>query len=167
VSWYLLSVSLHILAACVWIGGMVFLAAALLPVLRQPPYRGVALPLLHATSMRFRWLGWGALGTLIVTGVANLLYRGQGWDQWRTGALWHEWFGRVLALKLVLIAIIVAVSAVHDLWIGPRVTLGGATGLSPAHLQRLRRRAAWVGRVVLLLSLAVVVLGVMLVRGIP
>jgi len=29
-TWYLIAVSLHILAACVWIGGMVFLAAVLL-----------------------------------------------------------------------------------------------------------------------------------------
>jgi len=43
-TWYLLAVSLHILAACVWIGGMVFLAAVLLPVLREPEYRGAALP---------------------------------------------------------------------------------------------------------------------------
>ena len=52
-TWYLLAVSFHILAACVWIGGMVFLAVVLLPALREPEYRGVALPLIRPPRFGF------------------------------------------------------------------------------------------------------------------
>lgn len=164
--WYLVSVVVHLLAAAVWIGGMVFLALAVLPVLRQPAYRDASLPLLYAISVRFRWLGWTALAALVATGIVNLAYRGYGWAQVRSGALWDGTFGHILAFKLGLVALLVAISAVHDLVVGPRVT---RTVQDPdsGRARRLRRQAAWVGRVVLLLSVAVLVLAVMLVRGVP
>ncbi len=164
--WYEVSVSLHILAACVWVGGMVFLALVVLPILRQPGYRSVAAPLIQAAGVRFRWVGWVALATLVATGVANLGFRGYGWAQVRNGSAWQGWFGHTLAVKLILVAAIVVVSVVHDLVLGPRFTrLAGEQPDLPA-ARRLRRQAAWVGRVVLVLSIAVVVLGVALVHGI-
>ena len=110
-TWYLLAVSLHILAACVWIGGMVFLAAVLLPVLREPEYRGAALPLIRTTAIRFRWAGWTALLTLVITGCANVVFRGYGWRQVRDGELWQGWFGHVLALKLLFVWLVMLISA--------------------------------------------------------
>ncbi|HYM69916.1 MAG TPA: CopD family protein [bacterium] len=166
-TWYIVAVSLHIFAACVWIGGMVFLAAVLLPALRQPDYRGVALTLIRTTAIRFRWVGWAALLTLVVTGCANLAFRGYGWSQVRDGALWQASFGRVLALKLLVVFVVMLMSAWHDLAAGRQATSMAGDGAEPAQLRRFRRRAAWVGRIVLLLSVGIVVLGVVLVRGIP
>lgn len=165
--WYILVVSLHILAACVWIGGMVFLAAAVLPVLRRPAYQAVAIPLIHATAVRFRWIGWGTLGLLIGTGIADLIFRGYGWEQLRSGALRQSSFGHVLGIKLVLVAAILIVSAWHDIFVGPQFTRAGQEDPHSPHTRRLRRLASWVGRVILILSVVVVVLGVMLVRGVP
>ena len=164
--WYEIGVSLHILAACVWVGGMVFLAIVVLPILRQPGYRSIAVPLIQAAGIRFRWVGWMALGTLLLTGVANLGFRGYGWTQVPDGSAWQGWFGHTLAVKLILVAAIVVIGAVHDLVLGPRFTrLAGEQPDLPA-ARRLRWQAAWIGRVVLLLSVAVVVLGVILVRGV-
>lgn len=165
-TWYLIAVSLHILAACVWIGGMVFLAVVLLPALRQPDYRGVALPLIRATAIRFRWVGWAALLTLVMTGCANLAVRGYGWRQARDGELWHGWFGHVLGLKLLFVALVLLLSAWHDLAASRRMTRMTRDNAGPIELRRFRRRAAWVGRIVLILSVAIVVLGVTLARGI-
>lgn len=162
-AWYLLVVFLHVVAACVWIGGMVFLAAVLLPTLRLPEYRAVALPLIRLTALRFRWLGWAAVGMLVGTGTASLGVRGYHWAQLTDGTLWQGWFGHVLAVKLTL----VAASLWHDLVTGPRATHTAFEDLPPHEALRLRHRAAWVGRTVLLLSLVVVVLGTMLVRGVP
>lgn len=165
--WYLLVVFLHIVAACVWIGGMVFLAAVLLPALRMPEYRAVALPLIRLTAERFRWVGWAAVATLVGTGIASLAFRGYGWAQLANGTLWQGWFGHVLAVKFALVAVIVMISGWHDLVAGPQATRLGTDPASLHATLRLRRRAAWVGRIVLLLSLAVVILGTMLVRGVP
>ncbi len=148
-TWYLIAVSLHILAACVWIGGMVFLAAVLLPALRQPDYRGVALPLIRTTAIRFRWVGWAALLTLVMTGCANLAVRGYGWRQARDGELWHGWFGHVLGLKLLFVALVLLLSAWHDLAASGQMTRMTRDNAGPIELRRFRRRAAWVGRIVL------------------
>ncbi|MFQ5795545.1 MAG: hypothetical protein ACE5JP_10915 [Candidatus Bipolaricaulia bacterium] len=71
---YLLSVWLHILAAAIWIGGMVFLALILVPVTRRPEHRGIAVSLIHWTGVRFRWVGWICLGLLLLSGIFNLAY---------------------------------------------------------------------------------------------
>ncbi len=60
---------------------MVFLAVVVLPALRQPAYRAVALPLIHATGVRFGRIGWATVATLVATGIANLGFRGYGWAQ--------------------------------------------------------------------------------------
>jgi copper resistance protein D len=166
-TWYVVAVSLHILAACIWIGGMVFLAAAVLPVLRRPPYQAVAVPLIHAIALQFRWIAWTTLALLVATGIANLHFRGYGWAQVRDGSVWQGDFGRVLGIKLVLVALILAISAWHDLVVGPEFTRTALADPHSARTRRLRRAAGWIGRLMLLLSVAVVALGVMLVRGVP
>ncbi|HET7263986.1 MAG TPA: CopD family protein [bacterium] len=164
---YVISVSLHILAACVWIGGMVFLAAAVLPVLRRPPYQAVAAPLIHAVALRFRWIAWATLGLLVATGIANLHFRGYGWTAVRDGTAWRTGFGHILGIKLALVALILAISAWHDLVVGPEFTKAALADPGSPRTRRLRRVAAWVGRLMLVLSVAVLALGVMLVRGAP
>ena len=166
-AWYVVAVSLHILAACVWIGGMVFLAAAVLPVLRRPAYQTVAVPLIHAVALQFRWIAWTTLGLLVATGIANLRFRGYGWAQVRDGSIWRSEFGHILGVKLALVAVILAISAWHDLILGPRFTQAALADPGSPLARRLRRAAAWVGRLMLVLSVAAVALGVMLVRGAP
>jgi putative copper export protein len=166
-AFYLLSIWLHILAAATWIGGMLFLVLVLVPVVRRQDYREVAAPLVHRVGVRFRWVGWICLGLLILSGVFNLIYRGVTWADVATGQLWRSPFGQALGLKLFLVATILLISAAHDFIIGPRATaLWQADPAAPA-AQRLRRQAGWLGRLNLLLALAVVALGVILVRGWP
>lgn len=164
---YLLSVWLHLLAASVWIGGMAFLALVLVPVLRRPENRRSAASLFHWTGVRFRAVGWACLGLLVLTGIFQLGVRGFGWRDLLGGRLWAGPAGRILALKLFLVAGVLGLSAVHDFAIGPRATaLWQADPASP-QAWRLRRQASWIGRLNLLLALGAVALGVMLVRGTP
>lgn len=164
-AFYLFSVWLHLLAAAVWIGGMVFLALVLIPVTRQPEHRSVAASLVHRTGMRFRLVGWACLGLLLLTGVFNVTYRGFGWSDVWSGRLWQGPFSRVLGIKLLLVAAILVLSALHDFVIGPQATaLLRANPASQGALQ-FRRRASRIGRITLLLALIAVALGVILVRG--
>jgi len=164
---YLFSVWLHILAAAVWIGGMVFLALVLVPVTRRPEYRPIAAGLVQWTGERFRWVGWTCLGLLVLSGGFNLAYQGFGWADLWTGRLWEGGFGRVLAVKLLLVAVILLLSAVHDFLVGPRATVLWQARPDSPEARRLRRRASWFGRLNLALGLAVVALAVLLVRGLP
>ncbi|MBI2372085.1 MAG: DUF4149 domain-containing protein [Deltaproteobacteria bacterium] len=164
---YLVSVWLHILAAAVWIGGMAFLALILLPVTRRPEYRASAPGLIHWTGVRFRWVGWACLGLLLLSGTFNLVYRGVGWADVWSGRLWQGPIGRVLAIKLLLVVIVLGLSLVHDFRIGPRATALWQASPGSPEARRLRQQASWIGRLNFLLALALVALGMLLVRGLP
>ncbi len=164
---YMLTVWVHILAAAVWIGGMVFLVVVLVPVTRRPEYRGVAASLIHWTSLRFRWIGWLCLGLLLLTGTFNLIQRGFGWGDLWSGRLWEGLSGGILAVKLLLLGVVFLLSALHDFIIGPRATALWRSNPVSLEAMRLRRQAIWIGRLNLLLALIAVAFGVMLVRGWP
>lgn len=164
---YLLAVWLHILAAAAWIGGMLFLVLVLVPVTRRPAFREGAAALVEAVGRRFRWVGWVALGLLIASGVVQVAYRGFVWADVWSGRLWQGPFGQTLGVKLLLVAAILLLSALHDFGVGPLATAAWQAEPGAPEARRLRRQAAWIGRVNLLLGLAAVALGVLLVRGWP
>ncbi len=155
-------VFVHILAALVWVGGMWFLALVLVPALRrESPDRRAAL--LEAVGRRFRTVGWVAIAVLLITGVWNVANRGFGWDVFTTSGR----FGHILAGKLALVVVILALSALHDFRIGPASTRARREGGDPRRAEALRRAASWIGRVNALLTLIVIWLAVALVRGLP
>ncbi len=67
VSWDTVRLFLHVLAATVWVGGQLTLAA-LVPVLRR---FGADVP--RAAARRFSQVAWVACAVLIVTGVWNIV----------------------------------------------------------------------------------------------
>jgi putative copper export protein len=79
---------LHVLAATVWVGGQLVLAA-LVPVLRRVAPEGPG-----AAARAFNRVAWPAFGVLIVTGVWNVLAEGDRGSAYRT----------TLIVKLVLVA---------------------------------------------------------------
>lgn len=158
---YFSSVTLHVLAALLWLGGMFFLAVVGAPLLRgvEPPQ--LRQRLFQQLGMRFRTVGWIAIAILLVTGTLNLHFR--GWlplmgraDFWRTAV------GHTLALKLLAVTTMVTVSAIHDFIDGPRA--GRAAPGSPRAL-RMRRRASIMARVNAIVGLVVVIAAVRLARG--
>lgn len=162
---YLFSVWLHILAVAVWLGGMVFVALVLVPVIRQPENERVAASIVQLTGLRFRSAGWICLVLLFLTGTFNLFYRGFVWADLWGGRIWEGTFGRVLALKLLLFAAVFLLSCLHDFAIGPRAAAVWRMDPASPETKRLRRQASWIGRLNLVLALVIVVLGIVLVRG--
>lgn len=166
-SLYFFSVWLHILAATVWVGGMLFLSFVLIPLLRHPelqPHRALLVSLI---GVRFRVIGWVALAVLLVTGLYNIAARGFTLQDAFNGTLWLGEFGRTLAEKLVTFGIILLVSALHDFWVGPKAMALVQRGNPSLESERWRKVAAWLGRVNLVLALLMVAFGIMLVRGRP
>jgi putative copper export protein len=66
VGWDTIRLFLHVLAATVWVGGQLTLAA-LVPVLRM---QGPEAP--KAAARRFNLVAWPAYGVLVITGVWNI-----------------------------------------------------------------------------------------------
>jgi len=163
-SLYYLNVTVHVLAALVWLGGMFFIGIVGAPVLRAiepPPLRQ---RLFHDLGLRFRTVGWVCIAVLLVTGVLNLHFRGLlAWDGvLGSAAFWRTSLGLALAMKLATVTVMIAVSAVHDFVIGPAA--GRLEAGSPAALA-LRRRAASLGRVNAIVGVVLVAAAVRLVRG--
>lgn len=160
---YLLNVTIHVLAALVWLGGMWFLALVGAPVLRRLEPAALRARIFTELGRAFRGVGWTAIGVLLVTGALNLHFAGvlRGGRPW-SAELWSSAYGRALAWKLAAVAVMVALSAVHDFVLGPR-----ASRLEPgsAAALRARSRAAWVARVNALVGLALVYFAVRVARG--
>ena len=161
---YWINVTVHVLAALFWLGGMLFLGIVGAPVLRAVEPPALRQRLFHDLGTRFRSAGWAAIAVLVVTGVLNLHFR--GWLRWEgvLGAadFWRTAAGHALAAKLVAVGAMLVASAVHDFVLGPAA--GRAAPGSRAALA-LRRRAALLARGNALLGVAVVVAAVRLARG--
>jgi copper resistance protein D len=163
---YQLSVYVHILGAMVWVGGMLFLSLVAVPVARRlpPPERA---RLLDAIGRRFRVVGWSCVALLIATGIVNSGYRGVTWGSLASGAILDTTFGRLLCLKLLIVAAMLAITALHDLVIGPRSTRALSETSPDAPITAGRRTMRWLAVLALLLALLVVAVASMLVRGLP
>jgi len=162
-SLYHLNVTLHVLAALLWPGGMFFLAAVGAPVLRRVEPPALRAELFQQLGLQFRTVGWGAIAVLLVTGTFNLAFRGiLSWEVLTNGAFWASPYGHALAWKLGAVAAMVVTSALHDFVYGPRATRAAAGG--PEAL-RLRRRAAVLARANAVFGIVLVVAAVRLARG--
>ena len=162
---HLVFVWVHILAACVWIGGMASIALLLVPLLRRERFRAVAEPLLYASALRFRWIGWGALAVLIGTGLVNVRMQGVPWTAWGDPSFWGTAWGGALAWKLGLVGLTLLVSALHDFWLGPRAIALMQEAPDSRTTARVRWWSSWMGRITLLLSLGMLWYAVLLPRG--
>jgi copper resistance protein D len=153
-----LSVWVHVLAAAVWLGGTAFLAFVAVPVLRRHAREpGLYLELLEATVLRFRTVAWIALALVVATGILQIASHG-------FGAMFSGRIGAVLAVKLVLVALVLVLSALHDFAIGPRALAAMRDDPGGAEAARLRARAGMLGRIAFLLGVVIVGLGTALFR---
>ena len=160
---YFINVTIHVLAAMLWLGGMFFLGVVGAPVLRgiePPPLRQ---RLFQGLGLRFRQVGWWAIAVLIVTGIFNLYFR--GWLHWHgvlaSPAFWRTPVGLALAGKLTAVTLMVTSSAIHDFVYGPRA--GRTPPGSPAAIA-LRKRAALLARANAILGVILVIAAVRLAR---
>lgn len=163
---HLLSVYLHILAATVWIGGMLFLVLVVVPWLRRGGRKDAAV-FLRETGERFRNVGWICFFVLLGTGTFNLWVRGVRLSDFAREEWLQSPFGKTVLVKLSAFVLVLLVSAAHDFVVGPRATEAIAVDRNSAQSRIQRRRASLLGRVNVLLALVLVAAGVMLVRGVP
>jgi len=152
-------VSVHVLAAVVWIGGMGFLSLVLAPLVRSGSVPESPL-LFRAAALRFRPIVWSAIALLLATGPLLLHQRGIPLvdpGQWPT----------VLRVKLGLVGLLLLLTFSHDLLLGPRVSRINAMPASDrtAHERLLLRTSRWLPRLALLLALAIIIAAILLARS--
>jgi putative copper export protein len=117
VNWDTIRLFLHVLAAAIWVGGQITLAA-LVPALRR---LGTEIP--RAAARRFNQVAWPAFGVLVITGIWNIAaVRSQIKGSYET----------TLVVKLIVVAISGVTAALHarartTTWIA---VFGALTGIS-------------------------------------
>nr|MBI3613250.1 CopD family protein [Nitrospirota bacterium] len=155
----LVLVWIHLLAAVLWIGGMLFLSLTLVPVLQQDAFASSRRPLFKAIALRFRRLVWPCILLLLVTGPLLLGRHG-------ASLLAPMTWPPVVQAKLALVFLLLLLTVIHDLFLGPRV--GRILGI-PEESRSSRDRclvdsSRWVPRLSLLLALGILFCAVMLAR---
>jgi putative copper export protein len=119
VSWDTVRVFLHVLAATIWVGGQL-IVAALVPVLRRSGAGAVS-----GAARRFNKIAWPAFGVLVLTGIWNVAAV-------RTNLDHSSSYRTTLIVKLVVVLISGAAAALHVRSRTPRgrAVFGALTGLS-------------------------------------
>ncbi len=139
---------------------MLFLSLVAVPLLKKDIDPISAQRSFVSLARRFRTLVWAALLILVVTGSLLL----PGIVAMVSSPI--TWPPSIL-VKLVLVVTLIGVSVLHDRVIGPKVR-----SLKQKHLEELRdsdrlliRLSPLIGRMTLLLGLAVLLAAVMVVRA--
>jgi uncharacterized membrane protein len=129
---------LHLMAAVLWVGGTLATSLVVHPVLRGrlgDPQRAAVYAEL---GRRLSRLQWGTWTVLLGTGLWKL------WGLRHAPEVFSGPFGRVLAVKLLLVAGMVELSLLHAQSWGPKLAEGR---LEPAARAALARKAAFWGKV--------------------
>lgn len=125
---------LHLIAAAAWIGGLVSLVLLLARVRRNRTVASASLAR-HAVG-RFSALGIVSVATLLATGTVNA---------WILVGSFHALvgteYGRLLTIKMVAFAVMLAFAAFNRLWLTPRLVLSSGNELWPAALHQLARNS--------------------------
>ena len=164
---YFFNVWIHILAAAIWTGGLIYTAAVVVPfALTHPPDERQRI--LRGLARRFRWIGWGSIAVLFITGIGNLVLRltpirlsqilnGDVFDPAKVErliAIWLPW-------KLMLVISVIGLMAFHDITsIQAAKRYEGSAERAPGN--RMGSRAAALAT---LLSILILYVSVRLVRG--
>jgi len=164
---YFLNVWIHILAAAVWTGGLIYTAAVAVPFALTHPV-DERQRILRGLARRFRWIGWGSMVVLFLTGLGNLtlrlspislsqIFNGDVFDPQKVEqliAIWLPW-------KLMLVLLMIVLMAFHDITsIQAAKKYEGSPNSAPGN--RLGSRAAALAT---LIAIAVLYVSVRLVRG--
>lgn len=156
---YVISTFIHIISACIWLGGMIFLILAFIPGVKNHPDK---IDLIANVSLKFRPVGSVVLALLLITGIYQLEIRG---IQWNWVYFTASFFGKVAGLKILVFIGIILISIVHDYYLGNLAIKAWKTKPNDATTQKLRNISRMMGRIGFLLALLAAFLGVLMVRG--
>ena len=106
---------LHLMAAALWVGGMLYITTTYLPVLTRKPVAERAHSLVTLIPY-FSPLALAGVAIMAVTGPFSATIHLNSWVQLFTTA-----YGRALTVKILLVGALMTTSAIHVLLIRPRL----------------------------------------------
>lgn len=122
----------HLLSGAVWLGGIAFILAVLAPMLRRLP-AATRTTVARSVLPAFGRVALPAFAVVSATGLVSLLTQ-----LGSVNALWETGYGRVLAVKVVLVGAIAGASYLHAIRLRPRLLDDG-----PSERQLAVERRHW------------------------
>jgi putative copper resistance protein D len=126
--------TLHLLAAAIWIGGLVSLVLLLSVSRHDQTPAGVSFA--RDATQRFSVMGIAVVVVVFATGIINA---------WILVGSWHALivtgYGRLLMLKVVLFAAMLLIAAANRFWLTPRLALPSGSEPQLEVLRRLARNS--------------------------
>jgi copper resistance protein D len=153
----------HLIAASIWVGGSIFIGIVLAPLLKtiSDSMEG-RLSIMIRVGRKFNKIGVPSLIILIVTGIYNSV----GFIQQPTLILSTN-YGIILLVKIILVIILIITFAVHVRLIRTEVERKiESKQLSGEFLQKLRSKIIMLGRLTVILSLAILLMAALLHSGV-
>jgi copper resistance protein D len=126
---------LHVVAASAWIGGLVSLVLLLWDIQHSPTVTWASCA--ETTVRRFSILGIISVATLLVTGTINAWILVGSFE-----ALLVTEYGRILTLKIIAFAVMLAFATFNRLWLMPRLVSTTANQPQIEALRQLTRNSA-------------------------
>ena len=152
----------HLITMAAWIGGMLYMVLVEVPVLKNNLDPAEFSNKMSLLGNRFKKIGWILLFLLFATGVLNIMLESD------IGAMMKSDTYRIsITVKLILFALMVLNTAIHSLYLGPKMSLlsekinSNSEDEISADLLNLRKRSIFSSALSLLLSLVIVYFGLL------
>jgi uncharacterized membrane protein len=154
--WNAAVLSVHVLAAALFIGPQVFLAVIAVPAVRTIDDAAVRQRITRSITMGFGVLGVLALATLLATGIYNYYQNDQ---------FMNDDFPRyftLMQLKLTLVTLVIILTVLHGAVFGRRMQRLQAEGASDDQIASARRWSMGASMANLAASIVILVCGVLI-----
>lgn len=153
----------HLIAASIWVGGSIFIGIVLAPLLKtiSDSIEG-RLSIMIRVGRKFNKIGVPSLIVLIVTGIYNSTA-----FIVNPSMILSTSYGVVLLIKIILVILLIITFVVHVRLIRTEVERKiESKQLSGEFLQKLRSKIIMLGRLTVILSLAILLMAALLHSGI-
>jgi uncharacterized membrane protein len=153
---------IHLVSACIWVGGSFFIGIVLAPMLRtlasKPEERTI---LMIKIGQRFNKIALPALVVLVATGIykAHLFLSSPS-------TLLDSNYGAILALKIAVVSSMIILFGIHVKISNGRMEEILANSAADSQIMKLRTRIIWLGRAIVGQSIAILLFAAMLDVGI-
>jgi len=153
----------HLVAASIWVGGSIFIGIVLAPLLKtiSDSIEG-RLSIMIRVGRKFNKIAVPSLIILIVTG----LYNSSGYLT-KPSLFLSTNYGLVLVVKIILVIILIITFIIHVRLIRSKVEKQiESKTLSSIEIQRLRSKIIALGRITVIVSVAILLMAALLHSGI-
>ena len=153
----------HLISASIWVGGSLFIGVVLAPLLKTMSESvEERLRIMIRVGRKFNKIAIPSLGILIVTGLYNSQYILS-----KPETIFSTNYGMILTIKIILVTALIVTYAIHIRIIRFDVEKKiETTEMSQESIQKLRSKIISLGRIIVFISIAVLLMAAMLDAGI-